>query len=214
MSSATHSQDEINNGLRAVLGHPVIYNFFGRIAGMPGKYRMYIGKFMKPVDNMRILDIGCGTSTILDYLPSSVFYEGYDINPAYINFAEKKYGHRAVFHNKRVNQMTLLKSEPYDVILADGLVHHLNDSEAKKLFQIGYKSLKKNGFMLTSDPAFIENQNRIAKFISSIDRGRHVRFPKDYSKIAESSFANIETHIIHDIGTVPMTACILKCWKD
>ena len=53
-----------------------------------------------------VLDIGCGTAAILNFLPSNVAYTGYDINSAYINYAIKNYGQRAIFYNERVNEMT------------------------------------------------------------------------------------------------------------
>ena len=214
MTTQPSNKDEVNNGLRSVLKRPVIYNLFGRMMGLQSKYRMYVDEFIKPYPNMKILDIGCGTANILDFLPMNIDYTGYDVNTDYIKYTKKKYGYRAAFYNQRVNEMTLNNSEPFNVVLADSLLHHLNDCEAKNLFDIGYRVLKNNGFMLTIDPTFIENQKPIDKYITSTDRGQHVRYPDDYKKIAESIFSKINVHTVSGIGPFSLTGCILKCWKD
>ena len=208
------NNDEINSGLRLILTHPILYTLFGRIIGLSDKYRLYVDNFIKPFANMRILDIGCGTAAILDFLPLDIYYTGYDINTAYINYAQRKYGDRAFFFNKRVNEMLLPENEQYDVILADGLLHHLNSNEAKELFRIGYRVLKPNGLMLTVDPVLIKNQGAVDKFIISMDRGQHIRRGEEYKKIAESHFSNVSVHIIPKIGILSLTGCILKCRKE
>ena len=206
--------DEINNGLRSALSHPALYILFGRMMGLSEKYRMYISRFIKPFPGMRILDIGCGPAAILNFLPVDVDYTGYDLNPSYIAYAEKKYGHRATFHNQRVSKMTLGDLRPFDVVLADGLLHHLSEMETRDLFSIGRRVLKPDGFMLTVDPAFVENQKPLDRWITATDRGQHVRCPEGYKKIAEPHFSCVEAHVVQRIGTFSLTGCILKCQKE
>jgi SAM-dependent methyltransferase len=206
--------DEINTGVRSVLSNPAIYHFFGRIMGLQDKYRMYVEAFIKPFPGIKILDIGCGTATILKFLPIDIDYTGYDINSEYIKYAKKKYGHMAKFYNQRVNDMTFSNSDKFDVVMADGLMHHLDDVEAINLFQIGYQQLQNKGFMLTIDPAFIHGQKSIDRLITSMDRGQHVKYPEGYKNLAQSIFTKIEAHVVKGIGFFSLTGCILKCWKE
>jgi SAM-dependent methyltransferase len=214
MSAKPNKYDETNHGLCSVLSHPVLYLLFGRLMGLSEKYQMYINRFIKPFPGMSLLDIGCGPAAILNFLPPDVDYTGYDINFSYIAYAKKKYGHRAAFYNQRVSGMTLADSMPFDVVLADGLLHHLSEMEAKDLFRIGRMVLKPDGFMLTIDPAFVENQNPLDRWITETDRGRHVRYPEEYKKMAESCFSVVEAHVIKKVGTFSLTGCILKCCKE
>lgn len=206
--------DEINNGFRAALSHPALYILFGRLMGLSQKYRTYVDRFIQPYPGIRILDIGCGPAPVLKFLPLDVDYTGYDVNPSYIAHAKKKYGHRAAFHNQRVSDMTLADPMSFDIVLADGLLHHLSETEAGNLFRIGSRVLKSEGFMLTVDPAFVENQKPIDKWITATDRGQHVRYPEQYKKMAESCFPEVKAHVVKGIGTFSLTGCILKCRKE
>jgi len=213
MNLSVNKNDQITKGPHIILESPLFYSFFQWMMGSHNKYRMYVTEYLKPFPNCRILDIGCGFAGILEHLPQNVEYVGYDISPAYISYAQKKYGNRATFYNQRVDEMQVQNNNSFDIVLADGLLHHLNDQEAQNLFRIAFRALRDNGFMFTSDPTFIENQGIIPRFISSMDRGKHVRSPDEYKKIAQPSFPHTESYIIHNISNRPQTGCFLKCYK-
>lgn len=213
MNTSVDKNDQITRGLHALLEQPLIYSLFQWIMGSHNKYRMYVNEYLKPDPRCRILDIGCGYAGILNHLPQDVEYVGYDISPDYIAYARKRYSHRATFFNQRVNEMQLQNRNSFDIVLADGLLHHLNDDEARELFKTGYDALHDTGFMFTADPTFIENQGFIPRWISSMDRGRHVRYPREYKGLAEKSFPLVDMHIIHNISNRPQTGCFLKCYK-
>ena len=206
--------DEINQGIRTVLSHPAMYILFGRLMGLSQKYRAYISRFIKPFSGMRILDIGCGPAAILNFLPIDVDYTGYDLNSSYIDYAKKKYGHRATFYNQRVSDMIRVGFRPFDVVIADGLLHHLSGTEARDLFHIGRRVLKPDSFMLTIDPTFVKNQKLMDKWITASDRGQHIRYPEEYKKLAASCFSNVKTHVVKGVGIFSLTSCILKCRKE
>jgi len=214
MFSKPSNTDEINKGLRSVLTRPVMYTLFGRFMGLSKKYKMYVEQYIKPFPGMRIIDIGCGTAEILNSMPIEIDYTGFDINTEYINYAKKKYGNRAKFYNQRVNEMTMVDAKPFDAVIADGLLHHLNDNEAKKFFKIAHNSLNKNGFVLTIDPTFCKKQNRLDRFLTSLDRGQHIRQPDEYLRIAQSNFTLIKTYVVNGVSNLPLTGCLLKCLKE
>ena len=214
MDSENNNVDEINTGLRSVLGHPLIYNFFQILCGSKACYRKFVGGLIKPIENNRILDIGCGTAEILNSLPKKIHYVGYDKNEEYIRFAKKKYGDRAKFYNQEVSEMTLKNEGLFDIVLATALLHHLNDDDAIKLFKTGYAALKNKGRMVTFDNAYLDGQSKMARFIAAKDRGRHVRYPKEYGLLAKTVFANVDVNIRHNMIRIPQTSCMLICKKE
>ena len=208
-----NEKDQIDSGIRSIFSSPVIYKMFQRFIGSDMAFRKLVD-IIKPFPHSRILDIGCGEGHILDFLPETINYTGYDLSVRYIEYAKQKYGHRAIFINERVSDMALKDTQPFDIVLAIGLVHHLNDEEARGLYKTGYNSLKNGGTMFTSDNAFYKGQSFIAQYISSKDRGQHVRYPDQYQALAFSAFEKVEVIIRHDMIRLPQTACILKCSKS
>jgi cyclopropane fatty-acyl-phospholipid synthase-like methyltransferase len=210
---ASENIDQREGGLHAILSYPLVYKYFQRLSGAESAFRKYVNHIIQPDVHSRILDIGCGEGYILNFLPAGVTYMGYDMSAAYINYAKKRFGSRGKFFNERVSEMVIQDNEPFDIVLATGLLHHLNDTEGQELFKIGYSCLKPGGLMFTYDNAYLNGQSAIARYISSKDRGQHVRFPEQYRKIASHAFENIEVIVKHDMLWVPQTVCILKCQK-
>jgi 2-polyprenyl-3-methyl-5-hydroxy-6-metoxy-1,4-benzoquinol methylase len=212
--TSRRENDQVETGLRSVLSHPVIYKTFQRIIGIDRAFKILVNEIIKPTSGSKMLDIGCGEAHILDFLPKGITYVGYDLNPAYINYARKKYADRGVFINERVSEMVVANREPFNIVLAAGLLHHLNDEEAEDLFRVGYNCLETGGFMFTSDNCYLKGQSPVARYISSKDRGQHVRYPEQYKSIGLSVFRNIDTIIKNNMVRIPQTTCILKCKKE
>ena len=58
------------------------------------------------------------------------------------------------FFCHKVQDAATLKPGHYDIVLAVGIVHHLNDNEAAYLFDIAYQTLKLNGALITYDNVY------------------------------------------------------------
>lgn len=208
------NENERTNGLYQLLSSPSFYDFYQKIVGGKRCRKRVIQEYSPNISPIKILDIGCGTGYILDYLPDDVNYTGYDLSEKYINKATQKYGHRARFFCQRVSHLNLEETSTYDLVIATGVLHHLNNEEGKKLFQLGFKALKPGGKMITEDGTFIQNQNRIAKFIIQKDRGLHVRKPNEYEFLAKDFFSEVTISIRHDLFFIPFTSCVLECYKS
>lgn len=207
-------QDQVESGFRSMLSHPLVYQTYQRLVGIDTAFKKYINDIIKPAGNARILDIGCGEGYILNFLPEQVTYVGYDLSPAYITYAREKFGNRGTFINERVSAMTMDSQPSFDIVLATGLLHHLNDAEGQDLFKIGAACLRPGGMMFTYDNAFFKGQSMLARYISSKDRGQHVRYPDQYRALGLSTFKQVEIIVKHNMIRIPQTICILKCRKE
>lgn len=162
---------EIISGFYTFFSNPIIYNNFQNLIGARKARERLVKEFIKPFPGVKIIDIGCGPGTILEYLPKDIKYTGFDINYKYIEYAKQRYGDRGEFVCKRVGEFINNYPNYFDIAIAAGLLHHLEDKEAKKLFSIAEEILIKRGRIITIDAVFIKKQNIIAKFIISMDQG-------------------------------------------
>lgn len=197
--------------IRSVLAIPAAYQLWWNIVGGPGWAKVLVNQYVQPAVGARILEIGCGPGTIVPYLPPSE-YLGFDLSPKYIELAKKRFPN-AHFVCERVSQFSLAKEQAFDIVLALGIVHHLDDTEAQQLFRIAYDALKPGGKLVTIDGVYADGQSPAARWLLSRDRGEYVRSEQEYVRIASKVFSNIRPSVRHDILRIPYTHLILECFR-
>jgi SAM-dependent methyltransferase len=195
--------------IRSVLAIPAAYQFWWNVVGGPAQAKVLVNTYVQPVAGALILEIGCGPAPILRYLPPCE-YSGFDLSPKYIEMAKKRFP-SARFHCERVDQFSLAKEQSFDVVLALGIVHHLDDAEARQLFQIAYDALKPCGKLVTVDGVWTDRQSPVARWLLARDRGEYVRNEREYLGIASHVFSNIRPSVRHDLLRIPYTHLILEC---
>jgi SAM-dependent methyltransferase len=133
-----------------------------------------------------------------------------DLSAEYIARASDRYGARAEF---RVGDATALDPDltGFEVVLAFGVLHHLDDAGVLALVSGARDALVPSGRMVTVDPTHVAGQGRAARFIIDRDRGRHVREPARYAALAAHAFDEVTPIIRHDLLRIPYTHCILEC---
>jgi SAM-dependent methyltransferase len=173
--------------------------------------KSFVADFVKPFPGMKVLDIGCGPADILAYLPN-VDYWGFDISDDYINQARKRFGKLGQFQRKQL-QLADLDSLPlFDVVLAIGLIHHLDDAVALGVMQLALKALRPGGRLLTIDPCLDPSQNPVARFLINNDRGQNVRDKAGYDALARMVFESPRIVVQHR-AWIPYTHCFMECQK-
>ena len=140
----------------------------------------------------------------------SVDYLGIDVSPEYIERARRHFP-QARFVCQRVGRYDLADRDHFDIVLALGVLHHLDDTEALTLFQIARDAMKPGGRLITIDGVWTDGQSRVARYLLSRDRGRFVRSEAGYREIASQVFPDVQAHVRHDLLRVPYSLVILKC---
>jgi len=204
---------QITSGIRSILSHPAIYNFTQNFLGVRKARKILVKEYFPVQKGLRILDIGCGTAEILEFLPEDIHYVGFDASSEYIEQAKSRFGHRGKFFAELVKTAHLDALGKFDVVLAFGVLHHLDDPEAETLFQIASHALDQNGIILTVDPCFTPNQSAIARWLIEHDRGQNVRNEQAYQQLTSPQFASISSTPRHDFLRVPYTYLIMSCRK-
>ena len=202
---------QITTGIRSVLSEPLVYSTLQNLMGAKQGYINFVKYQVKPTENCCILDIGCGPGDIVEYLPK-VDYWGFDISEAYISQAKKKYGHIAKFECKYLTIEDLKLLPKFDVVIASGLLHHMDDDTVINFFKLAFEALKKGGRLVTIDPCYNVDQNFIARFLISKDRGQNVRDEIGYKNLASQTFNNIKVVVKHKLW-IPYTHCFMECSK-
>lgn len=196
--------------IRSVLSIPSMYRFFTNIVAPSKFYSTITNELIKPKKGDKVLDIGCGICTILDFLPF-VEYSGVDISQRYIKAAIKKYGDRGNFICGNIGDEFLKGFSDYDIVLAIGVVHHLDNCQANQLFEVAKKSLRSGGRLITLDGCYVTGQAPFVRYLLSKDRGKYVRTADEYLAIASKTFASVKERHINNLLLMPYNHIILEC---
>lgn len=202
---------EATSGVRSILSLPGAYRWFWKAIGGPGYIRRYVEEYVRPRPGCRILDIGCGPGTVVPYFPG-VEYVGFDSSPEYIESARRQFP-CLTFVCARVNDYQPQTSY-FDVALALGVVHHLDDAEAQQLFQMAHAALRPGGKLVTLDGVFAPRQSPVARYLVRHDRGKFVRDEDGYVRIASRVFPKVQATVRHDLLRIPYTHIIMECGRS
>lgn len=200
------------SGIRAMLSNPAVYDFAQTLMGARANRIWLQQDFIQARPGDRILDVGCGTADILSVMPS-VDYTGFDISKSYIGKARRRWGERGQFHAQLLNSEIIQNLDKFDLILATGLLHHLDDEEVHDLFVTLGKGIKSTGRIVTVDGTFVDGQSSIARFIVGQDRGKSIRTPEGYTNLARSHFPSVKGHLV-ERRWIPYTYWIMQIGNE
>ena len=172
-----------------LLKNPSLYRFYQKT--VRGKYDEY--NFIKFIfeknffKNIRMLDICCGDSYILDYINEFIDdYLGVDNNDKYLKQCKERWK-KFNFINLDLNDSKIadhfLKFKP-NFIFINGAIHHLDDNTVKSI-----NSLIKTNFLdcyfLSVDP--IKHNNSLLNAVMiKLDRGKFIRNKFEYAELMKS----------------------------
>jgi ubiquinone/menaquinone biosynthesis C-methylase UbiE len=211
------STNEDSSGLKLFLANPQVYNFFqDRLLGGRKAREWLARNIWKLKGGERVVDIGCGAGAVLDHLPKDSDYLGIDVSEIYIGAARKKYTNASFYlgtapdfvsqDNSRLNNT--------DLVLCNGLLHHLSDDEAREVLEISKRLLKPGGRLICLEATFLARQARVSKWIVSTDRGQFVRSEHEWKVLISRSFNQWSTHVLTGLLRIPYTHIIIECRKE
>jgi len=196
--------------LSAFLSLPAGYRIFTRLVG-GDLQKKYVAEYIKPAPGAKILDLGCGPGDMLASLPETD-YTGLDISPEYIEAARKRFGNKGRFFCGDVGVATIEQEHgAFDLVLATGVLHHLDDERAARLFELARRALRPGGRLITYDGCYVPEQSKMARWVLSKDRGKFVRTRAEYVRLASVCFSKVEPHVRHDLLRIPYTHLIMYC---
>jgi len=185
-----------------------VYELWSRIVGASHARRTVADDYVRASPGDHLLDLGCGPGELIRYL-DHVNYVGVDVSEAYIVRARRVYGRRAEF---RVGDVTALDRDltDFDLAVAFGLVHHLDDTGAERFFAAAAAALRPGGRLVTVDPVREPGAGWLARLLIDHDRGRHVRTTAGYARLSRGAFTNVRAAVRRDFLRVPYSHCVLE----
>lgn len=195
-----------------------------RILELPGSYRLlsslaslvtngrvaYARQYLGVKAGERVLDLGCGPGDILSALPECE-YVGVDVEKRYIDAARKRFGRRGTFRCQPVEDFVLEAPGSFDLVMANGVLHHLDDPQAEAMLGLAARAMKRNGRTVTLDGCYVQGQSRVARALLRRDRGKFVRETEAYLKLAHTHFTEVSPDVRHDLLSFPYTLLIMTC---
>ena len=174
-------------GLHRVLELSWVYTAFQGLVSRPGaadrmRNELYPELGTRP---LRVLDIGCGPAAFYARYRdvAGLEYVGIEPNEAYVKDAEQRFP-GIELHTGTVPQVRERISGRFDLVVLEGVLHHIDDATAREALAFAGERLAPGGRIVALDPVILPRQNPIARAIAMLDRGKHVRTLDGYRKLA------------------------------
>lgn len=200
--------------MKNLLSHSLFYEGLQRALGVENQRKWLAKEHWRLRGDEKILDIGCGSGTALRSLPLNVKYIGLDLSAAYIDAAQKAFGHRGTFLVGDVRE--LLSNSPAslrnaDLIICNGLLHHLDDDNAMEILRLSRNALKVGGRLVCLEPSFVKNQGRFSRWIMNRDRGKNIRTEESWNYLFSNVFGTVSTKVVRGLIRIPYVHVVIEC---
>lgn len=199
-----------DKGLKGILKIPSIYTLYQRAVGADYARRWLIKEHVRPRAGDKIVDIGCGPGDMLEFLPKPQ-YIGIDISEAYVREGQRRYGNSALFlQGTTEDYRSDTRLRDADIVMCLGVLHHLNDEEARQLLAFARENLKPTGRFVGAEPSYLVHQSRASAWIMSRDRGQNVRPESEWKSLLKAEFPAYSTSVLTGLIRIPYTHILLE----
>jgi hypothetical protein len=110
-----------------------------------------------------------------------------------------------------ISEFTTFERGSFDLVMANGVLHHLADGEVHALLTVAHAALEPSGRLVTIDGCFHPGQSSLARLLLRLDRGRYVRTQDEYCRLARVVFPNVDSVLRRNLLRVPYTHLIMTC---
>ena len=194
-----------------------MYTAFQGLVSRPGaaddmRHELYPELGTRPI---RVLDIGCGPAAFYSRYQGveGLEYVGIEPNAAYVQDAEQRFPGIELYAGT-VPQVRERFSGLFDLVVLEGVLHHVGDTTATEALSFAGERLAPGGRIVALDPVLLPRQNPIARALAVFDRGKYVRTRDGYRKLASDALPNatVEVRVLSGQLRVPydhslLTAC-------
>jgi len=200
---------QITTGVRSILSNPRVYDGFQRAVGSHRERDEFVNSYIRPEPGLRVLDVGCGPGRMTTWLPQ-VDYTGIDLSESYIEAARETYGDRGRFFVGKADEIPADELGTFDVVIAKGLLHHIDEHEILELFSTTRRLLNPGGRLVTLDGTFTDDMPKLSRWVVSKDRGQSVLTPDQYRALAERYYGSVRIGVYHKLLNIPYSHALME----
>ena len=164
--------------IQKLSNYPGLFLFCrGLLEGDFREIRRTIREYLRKSEDQRVLDIACGPGAFSVLFDADV-YVGVDINQRYIEYAQRQY--KGTFHVMDARHIEF-SDDSFDGVLVYGLLHHLDDDDAREVLKGVARVLKPSGRALIIEDGPSESRlNVVGHLLHRIDNGHFIRSAEEY----------------------------------
>jgi ubiquinone/menaquinone biosynthesis C-methylase UbiE len=165
-----------------IFNNAKLYELFQFGVARRGTTEIVRNQVLKPYGVKKVLDFGCGIGYhSKEFIGSE--YLGIEPLSDCVNKANRMFknsGNNFIVGDH--DSLKSIKDSSYDLIIALGVLHHINDSIFDEFIKESHRILKAGGRLTTFDPVYHKDQSKISKWVVSRDRGTWIRTTEGYSE--------------------------------
>lgn len=206
---------ENNRGIRSLLTLPWVYNAYQNLVGATAGRRWVCEHFWRLQPGQRVLDIGCGPGSAIQLLPDGVQYVGFDISEDYIRHAQRRFAGQPDKTFVLGSPDEFIASTPNamknaDLVVMNGLLHHLDDQSAITALKLARATLAPQGRLVALEGTYLVRQARLSRWFVGLDRGRNVRSEPEWRALTGKVFDRFNTCILTGLDRTPYTYIVIE----
>lgn len=201
---------------RAILDSALGYNVFDMVVGKLGYSRAKLfAKYCPYTPGMRVLDLGCGPGTATKFFQAEV-YLGIDTSVQYIEAAKRDYPLHQFDCCDFGSSYQVVRREHgrFDLVIAMGLLHHLDDRTAREYIAYCRKIINPGGILVTFDGCLYLGQSKIRRRVVLSDRGKFIRTEEGYLDLFKNQGFKALGKIEEDILLIPHSMLAITARVD
>lgn len=200
-----------------LLEYPFCYDLFQECVGSVKFRKQFTSKVLDNLSKESILDLGCGTSSIMELLEDGIEYIGIDISEHYIQKAKMRAkGKNAIFINADISDAKWTKNlnmQHKVNALALGIFHHIDDNQMLDTISNLTQTLPVGSTISSLDPIIDSQTTNLAKWFAENDRGKHIRGAEVYSELFSKNGFKLEHTIQRNAFKIPYDLLLMTATK-